>query len=215
MGEVARHLANESWSDDDLVAVVQGHEPARADLPDRRGALEALFDRYHARVHDQCRRLLGDDQLADDHTQEIFLSLLERPVRYEGKRHFGSWLYVVVRNHCLNVRRRRNREVPHEDPASIWSEALIDPVDPGRQYQQNETARMIGQTCQKELTSREQEVVHLRYFWGLRVKEINHVLGLRNTSGARTHLTTAHRKLRQALRAVLGDDTLNAILDEE
>jgi RNA polymerase sigma-70 factor (ECF subfamily) len=214
MGEVVRHLAPDSWSDDDLFAIVQGEAAEASGMPDKRGALEILFDRYHARVHDQCLRLLGDAPLADDVTQEMFLSLLEKPVRYEGRRHFGSWLYIVVRNHCLNVRRRRQREIASEDVHEVWSSALVDPGDPARTLHEDEMSRMIARTCQDELSVREQEVVHLRYFWGLRVKEINRVLGLENTSGARTHLATAHRKLRDVLRRRFGDDALRMIFDE-
>ena len=46
------------------------------------------------------------------------------------------------------------------------------------------------------------------------MKEINRILGLENTSGARTHLATAHRKLRDVLRSKFGEDVLRAILDE-
>lgn len=112
------------WSDDDLFEIVRRDGAGSRGFPDlaadpgrpgRDEALEILFGRYHARVHAQCRRLLGDAHLADDAVQEIFLGLLVRPLRYEGREHFGSWLYVVTRNHCLNVRRRRVREVGLED----------------------------------------------------------------------------------------------------
>ena len=208
MHVAADDLGMDAWPDDELFAAVRRGPEAPAGGPDRGRALEVLFARYHARVHAQCRRLLGDEGLADDLTQEIFLSFLEGPLRYDECRYFASWLHVVVRNRCLNVLRKRRREVPDAAPEETWESLMVAASDPSRDCERRETGESIRRACRQELTLREQEVIHLRYFWGLRVKEIDRVLGLENTSGARTHLATAHRKLRQALRARFAESAL-------
>jgi RNA polymerase sigma factor (sigma-70 family) len=162
-------------------------------------------------VHAQCSRLLDDSELADDATQDIFLGLIDTP--YEGRQHFGSWLYIVVRNYCLNMLRRRKKEIP-SDPDEPWSQLLTDPRDPEQNCEREELARLVDQVCAEHLTPREQQVIHLRYSWGLRVKQINEVLGLKNVSGARTHLATATRKLQDAFRAKFGEDGLRSLLEE-
>jgi RNA polymerase sigma-70 factor (ECF subfamily) len=215
MSEAASDLTLDEWSDDELFAVVREERLPSAEGVDRGRALEVLFERYHTRVYSQCCRLLGDEDLAYDLTQEVFLSFLERPPGYDARRHFSSWLYVLVRNRCFNLRRHQRHEVATEEMEEVWATELIDPADPALEVEQGEMARLVAGICKEELSPREQEVVHLRYYWGLRVKEINQVIGLTNTSGARTHLATAHRKLRQALRAQFGEKALFNFLGDE
>jgi RNA polymerase sigma-70 factor (ECF subfamily) len=191
-------------SDEALFALVRADGVGGSGDPAARAALEELFDRYHARVHTWCARMLGDDALADDATQEIFMRMLLRPVPYREHDSFGAWLYVVTRNHCLNARRRRNREV--EGDATAWLERALDTGrDPAAAAVSGDRDEIIRRVCTEVLTALEQEVVYLRYHWGLRVREIGDRLGLENVSGARTHLATATRKVREALVARLGE----------
>ncbi len=212
MDEAAQFDAREK-SDDELFAIVQGRPPAVENGLARRHALELLFARHHARVFLQCVRLLGDEALAEDATQEIFLSFLEKSQRYDDRRYFSSWLYIVVRNHCLNVRRGRKHEV-QDYAMETWASRLVDPGDPHGEIQTKEMVELLEGICASELTVREREVIHLRYYWGLSVKEINAALGLQNKSGARSHLATAHRKLRSALHDHIGEDVLGQIFEE-
>lgn len=213
MGEIAQHTPPETWSDDELLGFVQGDSRRDPKEPEPARALEILFERHHARVHAQCSRLLDDSELADDVTQDVFLGLLDASGRYEGRQHFSSWLYIVVRNHCLNVLRRRRKEV-QTDPEENWSDLLVEHENPGQDFERHELACTVDEICAEHLTPRERQVVHLRYVWGLRVKQINEVLGLENVSGARTHLATATRKLQRAFRARFGPDGLESLLRE-
>jgi len=211
MGGQTREHPLTALGDDELLAIVQ----TRPDVgPGAREAMELLFERHHARVHAQCARLLGDELLADDATQEIFLSMLEKPLRYDGRQYFGSWLYIVARNHCLNQIRRRRREIALDEPEISLAEHLVDPSSPAHELADQQLGEILRGACDEHLNEREREVVHLRYFWGLRVKEINDVLGLTNVSGARSQLATAHRKLRAALAPYVSEDGLAAFFDE-
>jgi len=211
MYEASPQPGSSGASDDSLIAVLRDLSVSRAE---RNTALERLFDRHHARVYEQCRRLLDDPELAADAAQDIFLGLLAKTQNYESRRHFASWLYIVVRNHCFNVLRRRRKEA-RGDEEDLWMMQLVDDSDPQREAQRAQTAALLEHICATKLNAREQEVVHLRYVWGLRVKQINELLGLENVSGARSHLATATRKLREALSASLGADAVNALLEEE
>ncbi len=163
-----------------------------------REALAVLFERYHARVLLSCERILGPGPAAEDAMQDIFLSLIEKAQRYENRRSFGAWLFVVTRNHCLNALRRRRREVdmdPYEDFVHEASPAP-GPAEDAADY---ELGERIRQACEERLSPMERRVVDLRLKWGLSVKDIDNLLDLTNASGARTYLSTAKRKLRAAL----------------
>jgi RNA polymerase sigma-70 factor (ECF subfamily) len=71
--------------------------------------IEALYRRHGAMVLRRARAILGDDALAKDAMQEVFIRALRAG---EGFRHQASpvtWLYQITTHHCLNVCRDRSR----------------------------------------------------------------------------------------------------------
>jgi RNA polymerase sigma-70 factor (ECF subfamily) len=167
----------------------------------KRQAFEILFDRWYDKVHAWCRRVLGDPERAADRTQEVFVDLLEKPLPYAGRKRFGSWLYVLVRNRCLNDAKREARKVGGEFE-TLFAAISADERDPSEAAGERERAEQVRRACATALDPREQEIVYLRYHWGLKVDEITERLGLENASGARTYLRNAEAKLRKALEGL-------------
>jgi RNA polymerase sigma-70 factor (ECF subfamily) len=72
-----------------------------------RQAFERLYQRYGTFVFRRARRLLGDEQLARDVSQEVFLRVLGDPV-WDPPSPVG-WLCTTTTNCCLNLLRRKRR----------------------------------------------------------------------------------------------------------
>jgi len=70
-----------------------------------RDALELLVRRHQAWIYNVALRMLYHPQDAEDATQEILLRMLTKLSTYAGASSFRTWLYRVVVNHLLNVRR--------------------------------------------------------------------------------------------------------------
>jgi RNA polymerase sigma factor (sigma-70 family) len=84
---------------------------ARARSGERR-ALEDLVRQHQAWIYNIALRMLFHPQDAEDATQEILVKVLTRLSSFEGRSSFRTWLYRIVVNHVLNMRRGRV-----EDPA--------------------------------------------------------------------------------------------------
>jgi RNA polymerase sigma factor (sigma-70 family) len=77
--------------------------------------------------------MLYHPQDAEDATQEVLVKVLARLSSFEGRSSLRTWLYRIVVNHLLNVRRSRV-----EDPAisfRLYGEELdktpdLEPPDP-------------------------------------------------------------------------------------
>lgn len=55
--------------------------------------------------------MLGDRGIAEDTTQDIFMKLFTRLVKFEGKSKFSTWVYSVTYNHCIDlIRRGKSRQ---------------------------------------------------------------------------------------------------------
>jgi RNA polymerase sigma factor (sigma-70 family) len=78
-----------------------------------RQALEDLVQRHQAWIYNIAVRMLYHPQDAEDATQEILIKVLTRLSSFEGRSSFRTWLYRIVVNHVLNMKRGRV-EVQHE-----------------------------------------------------------------------------------------------------
>jgi RNA polymerase sigma factor (sigma-70 family) len=78
----------------------------RARAGDRQ-ALEDLVQRHQAWIYNIAVRMLYHPQDAEDAMQEILIKVLTRLSLFEGRSSFRTWLYRIVVNHVLNMKRGR------------------------------------------------------------------------------------------------------------
>ena len=73
-----------------------------------RTALGAIYDEHHRRVYRLAVRIVGRDD-ADDLLQQIFLQVLSKVAQFNGQSQFGTWLFRLATNECLQHLRKRRR----------------------------------------------------------------------------------------------------------
>lgn len=82
--------------------------------------LAELYDRYAHVVYHRCRRILGNDEEAQDAVHEVFAKVMRAGAEFRGGAFRGeaspmTWMYRISTNHCLNViRNRSGRAKKHE-----------------------------------------------------------------------------------------------------
>jgi RNA polymerase sigma-70 factor (ECF subfamily) len=76
---------------------------------DQRAYLGQLYRRFASMVFRRARRLLADEQAAQDVTQEVFMRMLDAYPDPGGVAPSVGWLYQVTTNHCLNLLRDSKR----------------------------------------------------------------------------------------------------------
>ena len=75
-------------------------ELCREELPYETNAFEALLRRYEPTVFRTCLRYLGNEQEAEEASQDAFLRMFHGLKTFSGKAQFRTWLYRVVANVC-------------------------------------------------------------------------------------------------------------------
>jgi len=70
-----------------------------------REALELLIIRHQPWIYNIALRMIYHPQDAEDITQEILIKLLTTLSTFEGRSRFRTWLYRIVVNHVLNMKR--------------------------------------------------------------------------------------------------------------
>ncbi len=62
-------------------------------------AFKSLYDKYSGRVYALTLRLCGNQDIADDLTQEVFIKVWESISSFKGESAFYSWLHRI----CINA----------------------------------------------------------------------------------------------------------------
>lgn len=91
-------MSFEVWADDDRVFV---ERCLRGDT----AAFRPLVERYQKLLFTVALRMLGDYAEATDAAQTAFTRAYEHLASYDRRHRFFSWLYRILVNECLNLRR--------------------------------------------------------------------------------------------------------------
>ena len=124
MTSVALSLPSGTGDDDrSLVARVAAGE---------RQAARALYDRHSPRVHRLAYRMCGDQDLAADLTQDVFVQVFRQLAQFRGESAFSTWLHRVAVTTVLNAMRRvkrlRTREAELDEAKDhAVAENAVDP----------------------------------------------------------------------------------------
>ena len=71
-------------------------------------AFEQLYRRHFRRVYALCLRMLGDQTLAEDLTQDVFIQLFNKIGSFRGESQFTTWLHRMTVNQVLMHFRKRS-----------------------------------------------------------------------------------------------------------
>ena len=77
---------------------------------DHRVRVAALYRKFGPAIYSRCRRLLKDDALAEDATQEVFVRVLRHIESAPDDAAALAWIYRISTNYCLNLIRDRGRQ---------------------------------------------------------------------------------------------------------
>jgi RNA polymerase sigma-70 factor (ECF subfamily) len=141
-------------------------------------AWEEIVRRYRRRVFGVAYKFTGKYEEAEDLTQEIFLRVFRSLDRFDRDADFGTWLYSVSRNHCIDRYRsgRREREALVDREVSFEQFASAR-FDPHRLLEARDNKQMLSRALQT-LPMKLREAVVLRDIHGLSYQEIVGRLGL-------------------------------------
>ncbi len=150
--------------------------------------VEEYYNRYAPMVMRRCRSILKDEDLAYDAMQEVFMKLVEKKSRLRGD-YPSSLLYTMATNHCLNVLKKRNREVN-------FSIEIFENIQGSAKENTEENlinAEMLDIIFKNEKPST-RDIAVMYYVDKLTHEEVSHVSGL-SVSGVRKRLRNLQDKV--------------------
>ncbi len=169
-------------------------------------AFEVLLRSHGGRMLAVARRMLGNDEDAQDAVQEAFLSAWKSIGQFEQQSKLGTWLHRIVVNVALMKLRSRRRK-----PEGLIDDLLPKFLDDGHQVQpavdwrdtadvtlQKSESRAMVRHCIQQLPELYRTVLILRDLEELDTDETARMLGV-TTAVVKTRLHRARLALRTLL----------------
>lgn len=133
-----------------------------------------LYRQYLPRILNYVRLRVGDEDLAQDLTSEVFERAFSRQAGLRERAAFAAWLFAIARTTVAGYYRRRRPAVPLDEAAE---QSTPDRSPPEEVMRREELERL--RSALARLPEREREIVRLKFGGGLGNQEIATVLRLR------------------------------------
>lgn len=159
--------------------------PGTADEQEALDAARMLIQRYQTVIYATALRRVRQVDLAQDLTQETFLTALDNLANLREPDRLRAWLFGILRNHIREAARRRVRRPHSLDERVDDGERLLDrrngtslePAQPapGQNLEATELASMLREAL-RTIPERYRDILILRYLQGWSVPDIAETL---------------------------------------
>jgi RNA polymerase sigma factor (sigma-70 family) len=192
LGDVAggkQRVAYDTLDDATLGALIGDRDSA---------AIDELYDRHGSACYGLARRVVADEQLAQDVVQDVFLAIWRGAATYDGSR--GSlitWLFALTHHKSVDAVRRSQRHSGRRASEDALS-TEPDPTPAVEEQAMASVRRDQVRAALAELPEPQRQALTLAYFGGYSQSEIAQLTGI-PLGTVKTRTLAAMRRLRLAL----------------
>jgi RNA polymerase sigma-70 factor, ECF subfamily len=174
---------------------------------------KSLVRRYQNRIYNAALRILGNQDEAEEVTQDTFLKVHQGISGFRKEASFSSWIFRIAHNLCVDVVRTKQRrtgvKVVSFDPQSTQNEEdsldpalslsqIADPLPSPAQKVDLEEQQLVIERTLQELPESQRTVVVLHDIEGFQYQEIADIVGT-SVGTVRSRLHYGRLKMRELL----------------
>ncbi len=152
------------------------------------------------------RRLRGDESLAAEAAQDVFLSVSRHAESLASHPVLAAWLHTATRNAAANLLRRERRKQQHTEQFAAMNE--MESAEPGSDVW--DEVRDFLDDALDALPQVDRQAILLRFFEGRTYLDVSSRLGM-SEEAARMRVTRALEKVRSRLQRKGIDSTATAL----
>ncbi len=166
-------------------------------------AFTELVEKYQKQVHALVWQKIGDFHIAQEITQDVFLSAFHKLSTLKHHNRLSGWLYVIADNKCKNWFRKKRLEfqsLEETDPIELEEVFYSEYMTHQREEAANRKRRGIVQKLLSTLQESDRTVVNLYYIAEMSCEDIGKFLGMSpNTVRSRLHRARNRLKKEEAI----------------
>ncbi len=161
-------------------------------------AFATLVEKYQDQIHALAWQKIGDFHIAQEITQDAFITAYRKLTDLKHPNRFAGWLYVITCNECNMWHRKKKPQLQsfqETDPVELDKVYYTEYVSQQREEETKEKHRVVVQKLLSKLRESERTVVTLHYLADLTCEEIGRFLGV-STNTVKSRLHRARNRLR-------------------
>ena len=163
-------------------------------------AFNRLMEVHERRMYAVALRMCGNREDAQDCLQEAMLRIYRSISGFKGQSSFGTWVYRITMNTCLDeLRRKKNKQNTSLDSLldTGWS-PQDESASPEKHAVQAETRKLLHEAI-RDLPDDMRSAIVLRDIQGLSYEEIAQALDI-NVGTIKSRISRGRDKLREKLK---------------
>jgi RNA polymerase sigma-70 factor (ECF subfamily) len=164
-----------------------------------------LYRRYAGKVYAKCISMLGDDGLARDATQDIFIKILLNLSKFSAQSSFSTWIYSITYNFCIDQIRKK-KKIPllfTEDVGKMSKETNVElPDSVVLEMKQDRLEKVLDL-----LPPGDRAILMMKYIDDLPIKEIGDILD-KTESAIKMQIMRAKQKAQSIHNELYQDDPI-------
>jgi RNA polymerase sigma-70 factor (ECF subfamily) len=171
-----------------------------------------LYDSYFPRIHAYVRYRVPDSQDAEDLIADVFLRAIRKlgGFKWRGEGSFAAWLFRIAHNLIVDYYRKHRAVLLSLGLGDNLPELASHTPSPEETLAQKEAFQRM-RALVATLSPRRQEIITLRFFAGLRNREIAKVLGLDERTVA-SHLSRGLQDLQTRYGAQVQSEVVEEVV---
>jgi RNA polymerase sigma-70 factor (ECF subfamily) len=178
---------NQVTDDRQLIGRIAAHDQA---------ALRALLMRHQTRVFRFIVRMVRNEAVAEELTNEVFLEVWRNARSYEGRASASTWVLSIAHHRAVSALRKRREESWNEDEALEIKDTGDDPEVAAQKSDKSALLRK----CMEGLSPEHREIIDLVYYHEMSISEISATVGIPENT-VKTRMFYARKRLSELLKA--------------
>ena len=151
-----------------IALCIRHHDPA---------GFEYLFKMFRKEAYFHAVAFLSNHDDAVDACQECFAKAFQTMPKLDCLKFFYPWFYAILRNHCLNILRKRKLSSNYVSRESALREYHSNASSPIFLMEKDEEQLKTWETM-KNITPEFREILVMKYIEGLDYRKISVLLGI-------------------------------------
>lgn len=178
------------YSDSELLELIKADKKS-FDL-----AFLEIYNRTNSHVYFYCLKIMGDEDLAKDTFQEVYIKFSEVVKRTDEISSFKHYLIKIARNVCLDAK-NQSKETSNMNLELINTDSFGYNLNLAEEDERIQLINFI-ESCVNLLEEDEREILIFRQYQGMGYPEIEEITGIPQNY-ARTKFYRAKEKLKNML----------------
>jgi RNA polymerase sigma factor (sigma-70 family) len=169
------------------------------------GHFTRLYRRYAGKVFAKCISMLGDEGLARDATQDIFIKVLLNLSKFTEQSSFSTWVYSITYNYCIDLIRKKKKNILlfTEDISRVGKEVNEDVPD--SVILEMETKRL--EKVLERLPPGDKAILDMKYIEDMSIKDIADILN-KTESAIKMQIMRAKQKAQAIYEGFYGSEPI-------